>query len=73
MSDMICALCLAVEATHSADDILHLVPGAALVCGFPKLCQPPVHLNGYHAHAGEHAERLLVDQKPAHSVSSLWG
>lgn len=70
---MICVLCLAVEATLRADDILHVMLGAAVVCGIQKLCQSPVHLDGYHAHAGEHAERLLVNYKPAHYKSSLWG
>lgn len=46
-------LCAAVEAALSADDLLYSVPGAAMVRGLPKLCQPPVYLDGYHAHAGE--------------------
>ena len=54
MTDLSCVLCPAVEAAYRADDLLHPLPSAVLVCGFLKLRQPPVHLDGNHAHAGQY-------------------
>lgn len=65
-------MCVAVEAAHCADDLLHPVPGAAMVCGIPKLCQPPVYLDGYHAHAGESFVCLHFGRTQAHSLVVRW-
>ena len=68
VSDTPCVLCLAVEATYGIDDILYPLPGVIVVCGFQELRQPPVHLDGYHAHAGQPVQCLLTHHKPAHVV-----
>lgn len=60
MTDVSCVLCLAVAAAYSADDLLHPVSSAVLVCGFLKLRQPSVHLDGNHAHAGQHLQFCLL-------------